>query len=120
MRVAPRVCDPQVAAALLQPGEPDAATLPQLVHRFSESLPQLARAGGADARMLAHERCCLAAVRSQAAMVHLARLLQADGLTLTPTPNPNPEPQTLALALALALTLTLALALAQALALTRK
>ena len=85
LRVAPRVCDPQVAAALLQPGEPDAATLPQLVHRFSESLPQLARAGGADARMLAHERCCLAAVRSQAAMVHLARLLQADGLTLTLT-----------------------------------
>ena len=54
--------------------------LPQLVRRFSESLPQLARAGGANAKLLAHERGCLAAVRSQAAMVQLAGLLQADGL----------------------------------------
>jgi hypothetical protein len=80
VRVAPRVCDPQVAAALLQPGEPAVPTLPQLVRRFSESLPQLARAGGANAKLLAHERGCLAAVRSQAAMVQLAGLLQADGL----------------------------------------
>ena len=39
VRVAPRVCDPQVAVALLQPGEPAAPTLTQLVRYMVVTLP---------------------------------------------------------------------------------
>ena len=71
-----------MAAALLQPGRAgEGATVRDLAQRFAESAPLLARAATGDAPdEPAHERGCLAAVRSLACMVQLAGLMQAEGL----------------------------------------